>query len=178
MVKTAKNKVEILKIEKIDDGLIKILYKKNFTVEGFGDKEFESYLFATGKLFRKSFDGLKEYIENLPIKYITSTYRVYTEESLENGEAEDQGWHEIIIVSPDKMDINLAEEYGENVNVIDNTVAQLEDIGATEWVGRWFSTIDPEQDYSTGNQTYYDYFLNNFTDEEIEEIVKRVTGRG
>jgi hypothetical protein len=105
--------------------------------------------------------------------YITSTYETWDEESLEIGETDDKGWldAEGESMEPDNFDIE------EGKDVITNTVEFLSDKGAihpSDSVGAgWWST-EGDIDIQTGDRTTESYHLNNYTDEEKQEIQKRM----
>lgn len=108
-------------------------------------------------------------------KKITTSYYVVDEESAEMGDAKERGWYDKDGESmiPDEFD-------DEDVTAVDKAVNFLLKNGATEPSSSspgpniWFSTPDPDRDYSSGEDTYYDYHLNGFTPEEVIEIFNRI----
>lgn len=108
-------------------------------------------------------------------KKITTSYYVVDEESAEMGDAKERGWYdkEGESMTPDEFD-------DEDVTAVDKAVEFLLKNGATvpsssnPGPNLWFSTPDPDRDYSSGEDTYYDYHLNGFTPEEVIEIFNRI----
>jgi hypothetical protein len=109
-------------------------------------------------------------------KVITTTYQTTTPESLEDGNFSDQGWEDGESMLPDEYDID------EDITAVDKATEFLKRKKyATEpssnkfYVGLFYSTPDPDKDYSTGEETTYSCFLNGFTPEEEYEIWKLMT---
>lgn len=109
-------------------------------------------------------------------KKITTSYYVVDEESSEAGEAKERGWldKEGESMTPDEYDRE------DGITAVDIAVKFLLSKGATEpssshYHGNiWYSATDPDRDYSSGEETYYDYHLNGFSEQEGEEIFNRV----
>lgn len=108
-------------------------------------------------------------------KKITTSYYVVDEESAEMGDAKERGWYdeEGESMTPDEFD-------DEDVTAVDKAVDFLLKNGATEPSSSvpgkftWYSTPDPDRDYSSGENTYYDYHLEGFSPEEKVEIFDRI----
>jgi hypothetical protein len=113
---------------------------------------------------------------NLNNRRITSTYQVVTPESAEDGDYAEHGWNdeEGELIECDDWDID------ENISLVDKAVSFLRNKGAHESssshfnIGCFYSTVDPDVNYTTGEETYYTYFLNNFTEKEEEEIFNKI----
>lgn len=120
---------------------------------------------------------LKLYETYVNDKKITITYQTTTPESLEDVDFSDSGWYDKDGKSmiPDKYE----EEDG--IVAVDKAIEFLKNNWADEpsssyfHQGIWYSTPDPEQNYSTGENTYYSYHLEGFTEEEEYEIWKIMT---
>lgn len=84
------------------------------------------------------------------------TYEIITPESAENGDAEERGF--VLPASSFHFKASIEEALAMNPADLEWTVqdaAQWLGRGAMEDSGRWFNTLDPEQDYTTGADTYY-----------------------
>lgn len=112
-------------------------------------------------------------------KLIKTTYQVVSPESAEQGDYADQGWEneEGVSMVPDKWD-------DDDVTAVDKAVDFLNRKGATEpfshdsfSIGISYSTIDPDRNYETGEDTYYSCYLYGFTPIEELQIWKQVTGK-
>ena len=111
---------------------------------------------------------------------ILTTYHTTTPESVAQGDYADNGWEdqEGVDMTPDEWDRE------EGRSVVDNAVKWLQDKGALEpsdshgGVGTWYSTIDPERNYRTGGEKFYQFHLKGFLEPEQEEIFRRMTRRG
>jgi hypothetical protein len=109
-------------------------------------------------------------------KRITISYRVSDEESTELGDYKEQGWkdQEGVSMVPDEYDLE------DGITAVDKAVDFLKDNGATEASSShfnnhvWYSTTDADVDYGSGEETYYDYHLKGFSNEEKEEIFNRI----
>lgn len=109
-------------------------------------------------------------------KKIKATYAVTDEESSQEGDFKEQGWYdeEGLSMTPDEFDKE------EGITAIEKAVDFLVDQGATEPSSTsyhenvWFSTPDPEINYSTGENTYYSFHLEGFSPEEKQEIFNRI----
>jgi hypothetical protein len=112
-------------------------------------------------------------------KVITTTYQTTIPSEEDGDEAEyDQGWEDEDGESmlPDEYDIE------EGITAVDKAAEFLkrkryttEPSSGQFHVGLWYSTPDPDQNYSTGENTYYSCFLNGFTPEEEYEIWRIMT---
>lgn len=91
---------------------------------------------------------------------ITKTYQVISPESAEIGDFEDQGF-----------------DYQDQEMTLREVLSEVERGGFTEWSssggfhnGIWLSTIDPDRDMQSGNETYYSlHFSAN-----SERVQKRI----
>ena len=111
-------------------------------------------------------------------KIITTTYQTVTPESAEEGDFEDQGWEdeEGESMLPDKWDIEEGlTAVDKAVEFLTNSRYTTEPSSSQFHQGVWYSTPDADQNYTTGEDTYYSCHLNGFTEEEEAEIYKRVT---
>lgn len=103
------------------------------------------------------------------------TYSTVTSESAENGDTATHGYSDYNSCEPDEFDTK------EGINAVDKAVEYLQDKGATNasssrfHPGIWYSTEYATEDYSTDEQTQYDFHPKNFTTEEQAEIFKVVT---
>lgn len=121
---------------------------------------------------------IKTYEKIVGDKYITTSYYTITPESAENGDFEDHGWcdEEGKSMLPDEFEIE------EGITAVDKAVDFLENVRYTTEPsssefhdGIYYSTVDPEQNYTTGEDTYYTCHLNGFTTEEEFDIYKKIT---
>jgi hypothetical protein len=94
-------------------------------------------------------------------KYTMSkTYEVITPESAEQGDAEERGF----------------EYEDKEFDTLWDMAREIREAGATEPSSSgpmtshdWYSTVDPDRNYKTGEETYYS-FHPNVTDEEMKEL--------
>lgn len=110
-----------------------------------------------------------------PIRKIRSVYERWDEESKEIGETDDKGWEdeEGVSMEPDEYDID------EGKSAIDLAVKYLTDNGPveTDMHGKVYRTIDPpmtRDKIERGIDEYITYFLDGFSDDELQEISNRV----
>ncbi len=112
-------------------------------------------------------------------KRIATTYQVVTPESAEQGDYADQGWEDEDGESmvPDEYDVE------EEKTAVDKAVEFLTDKGGLEPssshfnTGVWYSTIDPERDFHSGEEKYYSFHLKGFTPEEEAQIFEKINLR-
>jgi len=125
----------------------------------------------------KKFNELFESID-ANNKIITTSYQTTTPESLEDGDYAGQGWEdeEGESMLPDEYDIE------DGITAIDKAVEYLKNKKYTTepsssdfHTGIWYSTPDPDHNYSTGENTYYSCHLNGFTPDEEFDIWKKMT---
>lgn len=121
---------------------------------------------------------IKTYEKVAGDKYITTSYYTITPESAENGDFEDHGWYdeEGESMLPDEFEIE------EGITAVDKAVDFLENVRYTTEPsssefhdGIYYSSVDPDQNYTTGEDTYYTCHLKGFTTEEEFEIYKKIT---
>jgi len=110
-------------------------------------------------------------------KIITTTYQVVTEESAEQGDYADTGWYdeEGESMIPDKYDIE------EGVTIVDKAVDFLENTRYTTETssnqfhkGIYYLSSDPDINYTTGEETFYNCHLEGFTEEEEQLIFLKI----
>jgi hypothetical protein len=98
------------------------------------------------------------------------TFSTIDTESAENGDFASIGWSDYDSCEPDEFD--RADE----LTAVDLAVRYLRDKGATQpsssfpHPGLWYSTGVEIEDYSTDEETEYNYHPTNFTDEEQRAI--------
>ena len=106
-------------------------------------------------------------------KRIRISYEIITPESAEQGDVEERGWveEEGIAVDPDEWDREITEVY--------KTAIFLQDVGATEassshfHPGIWYTAYG-EMNLQDGSYKNLNYHLVGFTEEEEEEIYRRI----
>lgn len=111
------------------------------------------------------------------LRRIKITYDTVTEESAAEGDFADNGWYdeEGVIIDPDDFDV---EEAGsELAAVVESAVKTISGNGGVEpscfpgWCARtWYTTVDADKDYEAGEDTYYNYHLEGFSEEEERAI--------
>jgi len=118
---------------------------------------------------------LKTFESYVNDKKITTTYQTTTPESLEDGDYAESGWRD------EEGESMLPDEYDdEDITVIDKAVEFLKNHYAYEpsssdfHTDIWYSA-SPDENYVTGENTYYSYHLEGFTEEEEYEIWKIMT---
>ena len=106
-------------------------------------------------------------------KKIVTTYQTTTPESLENGDYAESGFL-------DEDGVSMIPDQFDDITIIEKSVEFLKDNYAYETsssgfhIGIWYSATG-EEDYSTGEITYYSYHLEGFTEDEEYEIWKLMT---
>jgi hypothetical protein len=111
----------------------------------------------------------------LELPRILQTFTTTTQESSVNGDWSDAGWID------DQGRAFTGEEYADDFDDMETAQAHeaykhLYDAGAAQISNdTTFSTVDPERDYQTGEETVYDFHLENFTDKQLDYIAARVT---
>jgi len=85
---------------------------------------------------------------------VSKTYQVITPESAEIGDHADQGF-----------------EYENNEFTLRELLKEIENGGFVENSGRWLSTVDPERDYQTGEETFYNLHIET-SERNYERICK------
>ncbi len=130
---------------------------------------------------------------------IVRTYSIVTEESAQDGDFAENGWADFsgnqFPIDHDKpgtihFDLSIIghdctpDEYDveDGRTAVDNAVKFLEDdcyvseSSSSHFdVGAWYSA-SPESDYSTGDETTYNYHLEGFTPEQEEQIFMAIKG--
>jgi hypothetical protein len=110
-------------------------------------------------------------------KTIKVYYQTITPESAEHGDFSDTGEHDVLDCNPDKHDT------ADGLTAVDLAVKELkkqylEASSSNFHRGIWFTSIDPDQNYSTGEETYYTFHLKGFTKEEEQLIYKKIFNKG
>jgi hypothetical protein len=102
------------------------------------------------------------------------TFDLYTEESIEAGDTEDEGYDGAESMEPDEFDIE------DNVTAVDKAIRYLtrdhcvEASGSGFYPDRWYSDCDGDTDYRSGDETRHSYHPTNFTPEEQRAIFDAV----
>jgi len=110
-------------------------------------------------------------------RHIQVYYQTITPESAKDGDYADGGEEDIIDCEPDKYDID------EGITAVELAVEALRKGGATEPSSSqfhkkiWYSTPDAEENYRTGEMTYYTYHLHNFHESEELAVFMLMTGK-
>lgn len=122
---------------------------------------------------------IKKFNEHLKNdKKILTTYQIVTPESAEVGDYEEQGWYD------EEGESMIPDEYDaeEGITAVDKAIEFLKNERyATEpssnifHKGISYSTPVPDQNYTTGEDTYYSCYLDGFTEEEEELIYLGIT---
>jgi len=114
-------------------------------------------------------------VEATPIHKIRSAYDKRDEESVEHGDAFERGWldEEGESMEPDEWDLE------DGLTAVDLAVKYLKDKGPleTDQGGTTYSTSDSMYNrdrIENGIEEYRYYFLDGFTDEEIEQIRSKI----
>jgi len=107
------------------------------------------------------------------------SYETISHESAEQGCAEDSGWHdEYVPLEPDEWDIE------EGLTPVDLAVNYMKSYyGCLEascsgklGSGAWWTAYTADEDIRTGEVTNYSFHPYGFTEEELNEINRRVKG--
>ena len=92
---------------------------------------------------------------------VKSYYETISPESAEHGDFEDSGDHE-------EQEFDSLSEVGRYLKR-----KGVEFINS--YSGNGFRTVDPDRNYSTGEETYYSYFVSGLSDREMKALIKFVT---
>lgn len=103
-------------------------------------------------------------------KTITVYYETWDEDSIDAGETDERGEWDQVEIEADETDLEdgkpdsvLAAEY-----LMDHGPVEA---SSTQWhPGVWYTSIDAEEDYKTGEKTYYSFHLSGFDEGEAREI--------
>ncbi len=119
----------------------------------------------------KTLKTFESYSESKDKKILTTYEKIIPEEDgRETGFYDEEGESMI----PDSFD-------EEGVTVVDKSVEFLRKHYAHETSGShfnkgvWYTTTEPDVNYSSGEDTYYSYHLDGFTEDEEFEIFKIMT---
>ena len=107
------------------------------------------------------------------------TYATVTPESAEYGDYAEHGW-----IMPGYWQYPLENSEGYNENVLEqaktgefnlslsDAINFARELGIYGNDGNWFSTIDPSEDYQTGESTMYSLHLENITESTRNRIAR------
>jgi hypothetical protein len=103
-------------------------------------------------------------------KSITVYYETWDHDSIDAGDTDDRGEWDHVEIEADEMDLDdgkpdsvLAAHY-----LMDNGPVES---SSSQWhPGVWYTSIDAEEDYKTGEKTYYSFHLTGFDEGESREI--------
>jgi hypothetical protein len=200
-ISLSKEKIEDLKkeyrelkkegIKKLNDELKEEGHEGSITAIDLSDSEIFYYLdkaesekfneysrildFKGGFKPRKS-KKMNENVESTD-KVIKTTFQTVTPESAADGDFADQGWED------EEGESMMLDEYDieDGVTVVDKAVEFMKNKGASEPsssrfnTGVWYSTVDPDRNYQTGEEKYFSFHLKGFTPEEEEKIFNKMT---
>jgi hypothetical protein len=97
---------------------------------------------------------------------VSKTYEVVTEESAEHGDFAETGF----VFEDDRM-------------TLEEVLREIDKDGFCEWSSSdptildCLSTVDPEVNYSTGEQTYYSLHFENISEQDFNTIINYVKER-
>lgn len=109
-------------------------------------------------------------------KKIQVYFQTVTPESAADGDFAETGDHDVLDVTPDRHDI------ADGITAVDLAVKALKDAGASEASsshyhnGIWYSTVDADEDLRTGEQTFYSFHLEGFSETEQKQIFEKIKG--
>ena len=108
----------------------------------------------------------------------TFTYSTITPESAEQGDDAESGW-----ILPGMWKFPLRDEDGEHEETLDDArngefdltdldeiINFAESLGICEDSGNWMSSIDPDENYETGEDTFYSLHLEGVTPSTYNRI--------
>lgn len=93
-------------------------------------------------------------------------FQTVSPESAKNSDYESMGEHDFIQVETIEEALNVIENYG-----------YLEPSSSNFHQNIWYTTIDPERCYKTGNETYYTIHFDNFSENDQLELYNVITGK-
>lgn len=122
---------------------------------------------------------IKRFFENTNNgdKVITTTYAISTEESAEQGDYAETGWddEEGESMVPDEYDIEEGITLIDKaVDYMENTKYTTEPASSSFHKGIYYTSTDPNINYTTGEETYYSCHLEGFTEDEEELIFMKM----
>ena len=108
------------------------------------------------------------------------TYQTVTPESAEQGDYSQHGW-----IMPGYWQYPLADDDGQHDDVLEQAKSGEFDLSLSEAVSfaqslgiydnsgsSWFQSVDPDQDYQTGEDTFYSLHVEGVTPSTYNRIAK------
>lgn len=104
-------------------------------------------------------------------KTYSVTFDVVTPESAAHGDYAETGF-EVEDAPIDGDPIETAAD------LIEDTCGHVEASSSCIDAHTWFTSSDPERDYSDGSETRHSVHLNGFTDDEVRAVAARLKSKG
>ena len=111
-------------------------------------------------------------------------YQTVTHESAEQGDYSEQGW-----ITPGMWEFPLQDDNGHHNDVLEQAqsgdfdvtnlseiVSFAQSLGISENSGNWLSSVDPDIDYQTGEDTTYSLHIEGVTPATYNRIARLITG--
>lgn len=112
------------------------------------------------------------------MKALKVYFQTVTPESAAEGDYDSMGEHNTHDVMPDKYDTAIGLTSPQiAAALISETYGYIEPSSSKFHKSIWYSTIDAEQDYKTGEETNYTIHAEGFTEAEERELYQILTNR-
>jgi hypothetical protein len=111
------------------------------------------------------------------------TYQKVTPESAENGDVSEHGfyqpggWFYPLTDSGHKLNKQDYQTVLMTPGELKDLLREAERHGIFEDSGRWFSSVDPQQDFRTGEETYFSLHFDGITQSTYKRISRVLQGK-
>lgn len=106
-------------------------------------------------------------------KQIITYFQIITEESALRGDFAKTGKLDIfnIDLNDDESPVDQAVNFLKKQNFFEASSSVFHD-------GIWYQTVDPDRDVKSGDEIYYTFHLNGFTEDEQKEVYNKLFNKG
>ena len=104
-------------------------------------------------------------------------YQTVTEESAEHGDYDSEGFYEEYIVEPDKFEADEGQTAATLAVKFINHHGAIEPSSSHFHKGIWYTSIDPKENYQTGEKMYFTFHPENFSEFEEAKIHQMLMGK-
>lgn len=101
---------------------------------------------------------------------IDFTYEVITPESAECGDFAEAGF--IMPSGNWRIPADLYTRQQWRVGDLSWFIRSAQQFGCTYWNGSWFESVDPDENYATGEDTFYAMHIKGCTPATLDRIIK------
>lgn len=100
---------------------------------------------------------------------IDFTYQVITAESAEQGDAAECGFYWPSGNWKLTIDDYIRQRW--ELGTLRDFIGAAQRLGCTYWNGSWFESVDPDEDYATGESTFYAMHIDGCTVSSLQRII-------